>query len=255
MRLRQVCLVAERLEPTVSTLASLLDAEVCYRDPGVAFFGLENALLPVGSDFLEVVAPVKEDTAASRHLARRGAGGYMLIMHCEDGLAARDCALAAGAQAVWQHDENGIHATHFHPRSVPGAILSIDSMEEPADDAGPGRRWDWAGPDWRSHLRDNGVVGLSGAVIAARDRAGVAGRWSEVLGLSCDNAASPSIELDGGELCFEAASVDDPILTQFAIEHANPGAVLGRAGELGLVNSGSVVEVAGTRIALRSAGG
>ena len=49
MRLRQVCLVAERLEPTVSTLASLLDAEVCYRDPGVAFLGQENAQLPVGA--------------------------------------------------------------------------------------------------------------------------------------------------------------------------------------------------------------
>ena len=69
MRLRQVCLVAETLEPTVTTLSTLLDAPVCYRDPGVGFFGLENALLPVGTDFLEVVAPVKEDTAASRHLA------------------------------------------------------------------------------------------------------------------------------------------------------------------------------------------
>ncbi|MCS5637535.1 MAG: VOC family protein [Myxococcota bacterium] len=254
MRLRQVCLVAETLEPTVTTLGTLLDAPVCYRDPGVGFFGLENALLPVGTDFLEVVAPVREDTAASRHLARRGAGGYMLIMHCEDGLAARECALGAGAKAVWQHDENGIHATHFHPRSVPGAILSIDSMEEPPGASGPGRRWDWAGPDWRSHLRDNGIRGLSGAVIEARDVGGVAQRWSEVLGLSPGDGASLSIPFDGSELAFEASSAGDPVFTEFAIDHAEPGAVLDRAAELGLARSGNGVEVAGVRLEVRAAG-
>ncbi len=254
MRLRQVCLVAETLEPTVTTLGTLLDAPVCYRDPGVGFFGLENALVPVGTDFLEVVAPVREDTAASRHLARRGAGGYMLIMHCEDGLAARECALGAGAEAVWQHDENGIHATHFHPRSVPGAILSIDSMEEPSGASGPGRRWDWAGPDWRSQLRDNGIVGLSGAVIEARDLEGVAQRWSEVLGLSPGDGASLSIPFDGSELVFEASSAGDPVFTEFAIDHAEPGAVMERATELGLAHSGNGIEVAGVRLEVRAAG-
>jgi len=253
MRLRQVCLVAENLEPIVSTLTALLDAEVCYQDPGVGFFGLENALLPLGTDFLEVVAPVKADTAASRHLARRGAGGYMLIMHCEDGLAARECALGAGAKAVWQHDENGIQATHFHPRSVPGAILSIDSMEEPEGDSGPGLRWDWAGPDWRSHLRDNGIVGIAGAGIEADAAGAVAERWSAVLGLPCAGDASPSIALEGSALCFETAPIADPVFSEFAIDHAEPGAILERAGELGLAHSGNRIEVGGVRLEVRAA--
>ena len=251
MRLRQVCLVAEKLEPTIETLASLLDAEICYRDPGIDFFGLENALLPVGTDFLEVVAPIKEDSAASRHLARRGEGGYMLIMQCEDGLAARAHALAQGAQAVWQTDEKGIRATHFHPRSVPGAILSLDSMEETEPATGPGRRWDWAGPDWRAHLRDNGIRGLAGAVVEAAENADVAGRWSAVLGRPASDDASPQIDLEGGKLRFVPAASGDALFSEFSLEHAEPAAVLERARELGLETSDSVVRVAGVGVELR----
>ncbi len=46
LRLRQIALVAEKLEPVVDDLRSVLGLEVCYRDPGVERFGLENALVP-----------------------------------------------------------------------------------------------------------------------------------------------------------------------------------------------------------------
>ena len=36
LRLRQIALVAEKLEPVVDDLRSVLGIEVCYRDPGVA---------------------------------------------------------------------------------------------------------------------------------------------------------------------------------------------------------------------------
>ena len=63
MRLRQIALMTDDLEKTTSQLTDLLEAEVCFRDPGVALFGLRNVLIPLGSDFLEVLAPEKEDTA------------------------------------------------------------------------------------------------------------------------------------------------------------------------------------------------
>ena len=253
MRLRQVCLVAEKLAPTIETLAALLDSEICYRDPGISFFGLENALLPLGTDFLEVVAPIEADTAASRHLARRGEGGYMLLLQCEDGVATREHALAQGARAVWQNDENGIHATHFHPRSLPGAIVSLDSMEEPPGATGPGRRWDWAGPDWRTHLRANGILGLAGARIAAPEPAALAERWSAVLDLPVGSEPSPGIGLENGALVFGASSADDPIFCEFSLAHSDPDAVFARAAELGLEQSGSAVDVAGIRIDLQPA--
>ena len=249
MRLRQVCLVARELEPAVESLVALLDTEICYRDPGIAFFGLENALMPLGTDFLEVVAPIQPETAASRHLERRGESGYMLLLQCEDGKRAREHALGQGARAVWQHDEKGIYATHFHPRSVPGAILSLDSMEPGADE--PELRWDWAGPDWRTHLRPNGIRGLAGARIEASEPEPVADRWSAVLGLPRDSGPEPRIALDNGALDFGESSSADALFPEFRIIHADPEAVLGRAETLGLEIDGSRVAVAGVRIDLQ----
>ena len=57
LRLRQICLVAPRLEPAISDIADIMGLSVCYRDGNVAKYGLENALLPVDTILLEVVAP------------------------------------------------------------------------------------------------------------------------------------------------------------------------------------------------------
>ena len=66
-------LVAHELAPVERQLCDVLGIEVCYRDPGVAHFGLENALMPIGNQLLEVVAPTREGTAGGRYLERRGA--------------------------------------------------------------------------------------------------------------------------------------------------------------------------------------
>ena len=54
LRLRQIALVAEELLPVEAELSDVLGIKVCYRDPGVAHFGLENALFPIGNQLLEV---------------------------------------------------------------------------------------------------------------------------------------------------------------------------------------------------------
>ena len=84
IRLRQIALVANKLAPVIDDLKGVFGLEVCYIDPGVGVFGLENSLLPVGNNFIEVVAPIKEGTAGGRYLKRRGGdGGYMVICQCE----------------------------------------------------------------------------------------------------------------------------------------------------------------------------
>ena len=81
IHLRQICLVAAELQPVVEQLTNVFDIKVCHRDPVVKQYGLENVLLPLGTDFLEVVAPIEENTAASRYLNRLGRnGGYMVIL-------------------------------------------------------------------------------------------------------------------------------------------------------------------------------
>ena len=68
LRMRQICLVAHDLAATQKAFEDVLDLSVCFRDPAVGRWGLENFLSPVGFSFLEVVAPMPdkqpEETAA-----------------------------------------------------------------------------------------------------------------------------------------------------------------------------------------------
>ena len=64
LRLRQVCLVAHDLAKETARIKSLLGLEECHRDINVAKYGLENVLFPVGSSFIEIVAPTRPGTAA-----------------------------------------------------------------------------------------------------------------------------------------------------------------------------------------------
>ena len=66
LRLRQIALVAHKLAPVAQDMHDVFGLEVGYRDPGVKTFGLENAIFPVGNQFIEVVAPIRENTAGGR---------------------------------------------------------------------------------------------------------------------------------------------------------------------------------------------
>jgi hypothetical protein len=59
LRLRQIALVAQDLATIETQLNAVLGIQVCYRDAGVGHYGLENALLPIGNQILEVVAPTR----------------------------------------------------------------------------------------------------------------------------------------------------------------------------------------------------
>ena len=58
MRIRQLVLVSDERDPVVNDLCDLFGLEVAFYDPGIIHFGLENAVIPVGDTFLEVVSPV-----------------------------------------------------------------------------------------------------------------------------------------------------------------------------------------------------
>jgi Glyoxalase-like domain len=173
IRLRQVALVARDLDPVVDELCRLLGVSVCFRDPGVAEFGLHNALVTVGDQFLEVVAPTQDGTTAGRLLDKRdGDGGYMAIFEVDD-LDDRLALLQqAGVRVVWGIDLPDIRARHLHPRDIGGALVSID---EPV----PAGSWRWAGP-WRAHDEAAVATGIAGVTIAAHDPDAMHARWAQL---------------------------------------------------------------------------
>jgi hypothetical protein len=183
MHIRQIALVARDLEPTVEALCEALDVEVCFHDPGVSAFGLHNALMNLGDDFLEVVSPTEEGTTAGRLLDRRrdagahaaGDGGYMVILQTSDLEADRTRMKDLGVRVVWEVAFDDMATLHLHPRDVGAAIVSLDWADPPES-------WRWAGPSWQTQRRGDRVRGIAGATLSAKDPAAMAARWADVVG-------------------------------------------------------------------------
>ncbi len=194
VRLRQAVLVAEELDPAVEELQAKLGLGEPYADPGVAAFGLRNAVFAIGDCFLEVVSPVEPGTgtAAGRYLERHGGnGGYMLIFQFDDLEAARARAAALGMRVVWQIDLPDISGTHLHPADTGGAIVSLDRAE-------PAGSWRWGGPEWTERVGVPGPGVLQGVGLRVADPSGVASRWEELLGGSLGEAGVSFLPVQEG---------------------------------------------------------
>ncbi len=195
IRLRQVALVARSLEPVVDALCSTFDLTVCFNDPGVADFGLHNALMVVGDQIIEVVAPVREGTTAGRLLDKRdGDGGYMAIYEVDD-LDRREALLAdRGVRIVWAGNTAEIRGRHLHPRDVGGTLVSVDEPKVWG-------RWPWAGPTWVPRV---GVAtAIAGITVGADDPSAMRARWSEIdvhYGVRFERSGNRGEGLDGIDL-------------------------------------------------------
>jgi hypothetical protein len=177
IRLRQIALIAPDLDPVVAGLRATLNLEVCFSDPGVGEFGLRNAMMLIGDQFLEVLSPVEEHTAVGRLLDKRGGPGGYMVIHEVDDLDARVARLGElDVRVVWAGDFPGIRGRHLHPSDVGGAIVSIDEPDPPGS-------WRWGGPDWETTANSGtgaAVDAITGVTIAATDSSRLAARWAEL---------------------------------------------------------------------------
>src|SRR5262249_60621501 len=127
LRMRQIGLIARELAPVVDEIRDVFGLEVAYRDPEVATFGLENAVFPVGNQFLEVVAPIREGTAGGRYLDRRGGdGGYMVILQSDDHAPRKRRVAELGIRKGMEHDEGEFRIMPLHPPDTRGCPLAMD---------------------------------------------------------------------------------------------------------------------------------
>jgi hypothetical protein len=201
--LRQVALVARDLEAVVRDLHDAFALEVAFRDPGVATFGLQNAVLPVGNQFIEVVSPVAEGTAGGRQLERLGGdGGYMVICHTDDHPTVRQRVDDLGVRTVIDADDHGYRIMQLHPSDTGGSFLEIDFQPGGDDPNGP---WMPAGPDWQRARRGDVVSGITAVDVQSRDPGKTAARWSEITAL---DVTDRTLELDNASVTFVEGPVD-----------------------------------------------
>ncbi|MGB0922383.1 MAG: VOC family protein [Alphaproteobacteria bacterium] len=254
IHLRQICLVAEKLKPVIDDLTAVLGVQPCYVDPAVKMFGLENTLLAIGTNFLEVVAPIQPDTAAGRYLERRkGDGGYMVICQAKDRAAqnrVRENASAHGVRVAFEHEEPDHNIMQLHPGDMRAAFLEVDWDE--AED--PQGKWEPAnGLQWQDKVVSEVTSELIGAVLQGPDPSALARHWADVLGIPHGVAGgAPTIPLANGTLQF----VPDedgrgPGLKGLVLKVVDRDRIITQATARGLYVSKDEIEMCGTRFYLR----
>ena len=252
LRLRQIAGVAEKLAPVENALTEVLGVDVCYRDPGIDFFGLENALFPIGDQLLEVVAPIQDNTAGGRYLERRGGdGGYMVITQCDDHPPRRKRVEDLGVRLVHDTQSSEYICMQLHPRDTGGTFFEIDQQlgDNALDRDGP---WHPAGPDWQRSRRIERVSGIVGAEIQCDEPETVARRWSEIAEIELDVSGGEFLlPLDDATLRFVPCSDGRPEgLGGIDLQAVDAEAVMASAETRGCVTGAAQVMLCGIRMNL-----
>lgn len=253
IHLRQICLVAGELSPAIDDLVAVLGAPRCYVDDAVAKYGLENTLLTVGTQFLEVVAPTRDGTAAGRYLDRRGGdGGYMVICQVprkaeQDEVRAN--AAGAGVRVAHETDRGTWTLMQLHPRDMGAAFFEVD-WDEQEDVTG---NWEPAGGlGWQDTAADGPATAIVAAELQSDDPAALAAQWARVAGLPVvEVEGHPVIALANAQLRFvTAADGRGDGLGAIDVKVTDRGEILDRARARGLDTGPAQATICGTRINL-----
>ena len=193
MSLRQICLVAPGIEPVVGDIAAIMGLNVCYRDGNVAKYGLENALLPVDTILLEVVAPFQPGTAAGRFIEKTGGrGGYMAIFCCDDPDERGAHAGKIGVRTANVIDHAPYHGVQLHPRDCRAAFIEFNHTAGSDNILGP---YPPAGPDWTKSIRKDVTQALTGVEMESPEPEVLAAHWGKIIGIAVSKGKNGEPEL------------------------------------------------------------
>jgi hypothetical protein len=248
LRLRQICLVAPHLEPVISDIAGIMGLHVCYRDGNVAKYGLENALLPVDTVLLEVVAPTKPGTAAGRFLDKTGGhGGYMAIFCCEDPDQRGRHAREIGVRTANVIDHAPYHGVQLHPRDCRAAFIEFNHTDGSDDVLGP---YPPAGPDWQKSIAKDVTQALIGVEMQSPEPQGLAEHWGRIIGMPVSKNASGEPELKLPNCNFTFVKGESEIMSGLTFKVAAVAKVLDAAKAKGHAVSGNSLDLGGVTFRL-----
>jgi hypothetical protein len=250
IRLRQICLVAPQLEPVITDIAGIMGLNVCYRDGNVAKYGLENALLPVDTILLEVVAPFQPGTAAGRFLDKTGGrGGYMAIFCCDDPDARCRHAESIGVRIANVIDHAPYHGVQLHPRDCRAAFIEFNHTDGSDDILGS---YPPAGPDWQRSIRKDTTQALTGVEMASPQPQALAEHWGRIIGISVTQSQSGEPELKLPNCSFRFINGASDIMSGLRFRVSDVAAVREAAKKRGCAVSGDSFWLGGVMFQLVS---
>jgi len=126
-RIDHIGVAVEELEPALELYTGALSLELVHREV-VEEQGVEAALLDVGENHVELLAPLGPDTPVGKFLARQGPGLHHVAYQVRDIEATLQTLSAAGMRLIDEQPRTGIRASRvafLHPRSTGGVLTEI----------------------------------------------------------------------------------------------------------------------------------
>ena len=122
-------MAVDDLDQALATYERLFGARLEYRE-AVADQGVEAASLRIGSDRVELLAALGDDTPVGRFLAKRGPGMHHVAYEVDDVGEALDELVAEGAELIDERPRRGLfglEVAFVHPDSVHGVLAELVS--------------------------------------------------------------------------------------------------------------------------------
>ena len=125
-KLDHIGIAVENLQASIKVYENLgFTVESVDDVPG---FGVKVAFLPMESGNVELVQPVKDDSAMAKFLEKKGQGIHHLCFEVADIEAELARLEAAGVQLVDPVPRQGAHGTlvaFLHPKSTGGVLIEL----------------------------------------------------------------------------------------------------------------------------------
>lgn len=131
LNVHHTAIAVRDLDATLVALHALFGVEPLHREV-VAEQGVDEAMVPLGGTYLQVLMPLGPDTPVGRFLERRGEGLHHIAIQVADLDAALAHLAAAGADLI-DHEPRrggGGHRIAFvHPRSLAATLIELVEVE------------------------------------------------------------------------------------------------------------------------------
>jgi methylmalonyl-CoA/ethylmalonyl-CoA epimerase len=127
--IHHVGMAVDDLDQALATYERLFGARLEHRE-AVAEQGIEAASLRIGSDRVELLAALGDDTPVGRFLSKRGPGMHHVAFQVDDVGEALDELVAEGAELIDERPRRGLfglQVAFVHPEAVHGVLAEVVS--------------------------------------------------------------------------------------------------------------------------------
>jgi len=125
--LDHVAIVVGNLDVAIADYRRLYGAEPLYREV-VVEQGVEEAMIPVGGSFIQLLQPLGPETPVGRFVERRGEGLHHIALAVADIDAALDKLRSEGARLVDEVPRvggRGHRIAFVHPQAFAGTLVEL----------------------------------------------------------------------------------------------------------------------------------